>query len=374
MFRTIRAYINALTEKKLKKKIKLVRGGTKNPIPLSSGSAEMQYIEKLTDEIRTTNLKIYSEEMAKVSGKKAAFLAPVALVALTLVSGANDEYVKDITPDAVYEASTLEYDEAGVLKEGTTTYAKTSFSKDYVDDSIVSISSLDNVDLSSNTVIYYGEGSDSIQVRFNINDDHTWEYAYHTNNMFEKSQLERPDEIRVTDEEYISLIREATETFIRSAEISEEEINYVRELVNNNENDILVKIKRFSEVEASTFGVNSIHWFRTLISLVATIIVIVFLIKKFEDLKTCEKLTTSEDRYNDERIRKVSKLSGYGSSRYENILKAAKNYRDTYLEGEKNRLSSIIRTLEENDADENIIENYKKRLAVTIKPAKKKLK
>lgn len=372
MLRTLRAYINALTEKRLSKRIKLHRKWTNNPIPLSSESQEMQTIGKLTGELKVSNLKIYSKHMAKTTGKKAAFLAPIALAGLTMLSEANVDYVKTIQVDSIYEESVLEFDEESVLNEYSTTIAKTSFPKEYVDDSIVSIISSDNLDLSSNTIIYYGDGSKSLQVKFNINDDHTWEYASHTNNMHEKSNVERPDEIRVTDEECLSLIREATETFIRHSELSEEEINYVRELVNNNENDILVKIKRCSELGPLTLEVNSVHWFRSLMLLIATICVTVFLIKKFTDLTTCEKLTTIEARSVGEKATKISLVTGYGVTKTENLLKAAKNYRDTYLEAEKNRLSLIIKALEKNGGDEEIINQYNKRLSITLPPSTKK--
>lgn len=353
MFRTIRTYKSALKENNSSEEIKLYDTSGNNPAELEDYREEVQNLNQYTKEDCRNNLKIYTENMIKLAGVKVFLVTPFLLGGLAIASFVHGKYIKTINVDNIYQDKTIEFDEESLLSESTTTYASTFFYKDYVDESITSVSDMEFVDKSSYATIYYGDGSDAFQVRFPINDDNTWEYSSHTNNLYQKSEKEPIGEL---DLEYRELIADATETFIKQAELSEEDASFVRELVANNENDIVVKIKKCTKLESANLEVHSYHWLRCLLAVIAEIVLISFIVKNIEDLVTVEKIVAFDGR-----------LDTRG---YIGVLKAAKRYREEFLRAEEKRISKIINLLKFHGGDEEILAEYEKRLNLCQKKSK----
>lgn len=352
MSKSTRAFLNALNEKKAtKSNLKLYDISGNNPVELDSYNSKVEKLTRLTNNTRLNNIKVYGKNMAELIGKKAIFAAPIVLGGLTIASFVNGKYIKTINVSDVYKDTVIEFDENSLLSERETTYAQTFFNKKYVDDSIVSSG---NFDKSSYATIYYGEGSDSFQVRFGINKDNTWEYESHTNNLYQKSENALQEPIGELDEEYKQLIKNVTETFIKQAELSEEEVALLRDIVSNNENDIIVKIKRCVALGEREFEVHSYHWLRCLIAVIAEIILIGFIIDTFPDLATVNEIEA--DR---ERLRECGTCI--------NIFKAAKEYRRQFILAEERRLSSVLALLKDNGGNEEVITTYEKRLSLSRK-------
>lgn len=352
MFKSTRAFFNALNEKKVSKnRLKLYDISGNNPVELDSYDSTVVAINDLANSVRKKNLKVYSRNMAELIGKKAIFAAPIVLGGLTIASFVNGKYIKTINVSDVYRDTIVEFDENSLLSESETTYAETFFTKDYIDDSIVSSSAFDK---SSYATIYYGEGSNSFQVRFGINLDNTWEYSSHTNNLYQKSETVVREPIGELNEEYKQLIKDVTETFIKQADLNDDEVALLREIVNNNENDIIVKIKRCVTLGNKEFEVHSYHWFRCMLAIIAEIILIGFIIVNFYDLTTIYELG-SESYF----LRKRSTCIS--------LLKAAKNYHEQFLLAEKERISTILELLRDNGGKEEDIEAYEKRLYLNKK-------
>lgn len=349
MFKTTSAYINALKEKKILSKLKLYDTSSNNPIELDSSYESVQKLEELSGDNRCNNLRIYTTNMANLIKNKAIVIAPFILGGLTIASLLNGKYIKTINVGNVYQDKIVEFDENSVLSEEEKTYAETFFYKDYVDENIISICDIENFDKSSYATIYYGEGSDALQVKFLINSDNTWEYSSHTNNLYQKPVDDKTESIGEIDEEYKKLIDDATETFIKQAELSEEEVALLRELISNNENDIIVKIKRCVNLGSKDFDIHSNHFFRTLLAIIAEIILVSYIIRNFSEILYVYEV---ESKYN------------YIKNNYKeiNIFKAAKKYREEYLKAEENRLMEIIDLLKSHSGDEKIISYYEKRI------------
>lgn len=376
MLKTMRALINALNEKKLVESIKLLDSGeTKYPKMLERNSYEMMSIDNLGNSIRKDNLKKYAGEMVKVTAKRSTFLAPIILLGLTVFSFKTDKYTKTINVENVYESSVLEFDEESILSEDNITYAQTGLTKQYVDESIISLNEFDNISTLSDAIIYYGEGSKSLQAKFNINNDHTWSYASHTNNLYEKSQVDTPKGIREVDEEYLRLLNEVTETFIKQAQLSEEEIDYVRNLISDNENNILIKIRRCVKTGERELDIYTSHWFRDIIAIIATITVLGVIIKNISFLTDVNSLEVGSDYRSDTLFEDCRlRLNGGYRESLSRLLSITKEYRDTYLLAESNRIKNILEILKTCNAEHKIIEEYSKRLKVTTPQKRLELK
>lgn len=367
MLKTLRTIKNTLNEEDVAQKIKLYKNEeANNPSELEEYSSEIIDIHRLTS-IRDDNLSVFARNTLKVIAKRSAFLAPIVMLALTSWSIKNTDYTKKIYVPDIYKNTVLEFDEDSILRETNLTYAKTGTKKDYVDESIISLNEFATVSTISDAVIYYGEGSKSLQVKFNINNDHTWSYASHTNNLYEKSQVEVPESIRKTDGEYLDLIKEVTETFIKQADLNEEEMNYVRELVSNSENDILVKIRRCVREEGLELEYHSSHWLRNFLAVIATLVVICVLVKYIEDLFNCDALELRSKNPYDCRFDDCQlKVSYICQPSLKRLLKATKEYREQYLLAESNRLKNIIDILKTHNAEPEIIDDYSKRLKISL--------
>lgn len=355
MFKSTRAFLNALNEKKVtKNKLQLYDISGNNPIELDQYDDKVEKIIRLTNDIRQNNLKVYIRNMAELIGKRAIFATPIILGGITISSFVNGKYIKTINVSDVYRDTIIEFDKNSLLSERETTYAETFFSKNYVDDSIVSLGGFYSFNSSSYATIYYGEGSDSFQVKFDINDDNTWEYCSHTTNLYQKSENAVLEPISELDEEYKKLIKDTAETFIKQADLSEEEVAAIREIVSNDENNIIVKIKRCVNLGDRKFDIHSFHTFRCIIAVIAEIVLISRIVENFDDLTTVYELVADE-----ESVRK---------RRYcINILKAAKKYREQFLLAESNRLSSILELLKNNGGNEKVIADFEKRLSLNKK-------
>lgn len=352
MFKSTRILINALTEKtSAKKGLELYDISGNNPVPLASNTMEKQELSRLVDN-RKENIKVYTRNMAELIGKRALFAAPIIIGGLTIASFVNGKYTKTINATSAYQTVTLEFDEESLLTKDETIYAHSCFSHDYVDKDIKRCGHYDHESNSSYATIYYGEGSNSLQVMFNINNDSTWRYNSHTNNLYQRSETSVKEPIGEINETYKELIKEAAETFIKQADLTDEEKEYVREIISNNENDILVKIHQCVDLSGMEMEVNKFHWFRCIVALAAGISVVYTIISNFEEVSTVSIL---ENEYSLLRKR-------YSTI---NILKAAKQYREKLEAAEIYRLSSIVELLKDNGADETVIKSYEKRLALS---------
>lgn len=349
MFDSTRAYINALKEKNIAKKIKLYDASGNNLVPISKDSYPMTTVRRRTEGYRKHNLIVYTKSMAKLTGLRLLYATPIILGGLTIVSFANIKYVKSINVDDVYHNMEIEFDEEYKLYELDETMASTFFNKNYVDESIQSNHMTGN-DKSSYATIYYGEGSDSFQVKFDINADNTWSYSSHTNNLYQKSQVTKTEPIGEIDEEYKQLIKDVTETFIKQADLSEEDINLLREIITNNENDIIVRIKRCVNIGPQNLEVHSYHWLRCLIAVILEIILVASLVENSMDLTRVRGLRVDDGKIEYDIL-----------SNYKNLLNASSHYKKALLEAEGERIDDILDVLRRNSADEEIIAAYKKR-------------
>lgn len=358
MFKTTRAYFNAIKEGKYSKKIKLYDTTENSSKELDSSNSEVQKLQELIEDDRYDNLSTHLLNMGILTVKKAVALAPFILGGFTIVSFNNGKYIKNINVDNVCEEKNIEFDENSVLSMENKNYALTFLPKNYVDDNITSKSYV-NFDQSSYATIYYGQGSDSLQAKFSINEDNTWEYSDYTNYLYQINEDYVNEPIGEIDIEYKKIIEEATESFINQAELSEEEISYVRELVSNNENDIVVKIKQFINLGDANLDVHSYHWFRCLLLLVAEIILIIFYIKKLDEIFLADDVKV-KDNCVDYTLDDI------------NIFIASKKYKKVFLDAEKERISEIIELLKSYSGDEKITAKYEKRLNLLVKDNFKK--
>lgn len=366
MFKSTRAFFNALTEKKVtKNKLDLHDKSGKNLVKLESDDPRVCEINKLANDVRCNNIRVYGKNMAKLIGKKAIFTTPIILGGIIISSFVNGKYIKTINVSDICQDTIIEFDENSLLSKSEITYAKTFFNKNYVDESIVSKNDMDVVDTSSYASIYYGEGSNSFQVKFNINKDNTWEYSSHTNNLYQKTETDVIEPIGELDKEYKQLIQNVTNTFIKQAKLSEEEISLLREFVSNNENDIIVKIKKCTILEDQDLEVHSFHLFRCIIEVIAGIILLKLLFENLDKLTTVDELEASGSKI----VRRHT---------YINLLKATKNYKEEFLLAESNRMSSIFNLLKDNGGNEETLAIIEKRLKPiyeeTIAIHKKRLK
>lgn len=352
MFKTTRTLINALTEKKaIKNNLELYDLSGNNPIPLDPETEEKKKMQKLVVANRLNNIKVYSRNMAEIIGKRALLTTPIILGGITIASFVNGNYIKTVTTEKAYKTTTIEFDEESLLSQDENLYAHACFNMNFVDDSIQACSHDENMYNSSYATFYYGEGSDSLQVKFNINADNTWTYSSHTNNLYQKDETNVKESIGDLDEEYKQLIKEATETFIKQAELTDEEEALLREIVSNNENDILVKINRCVDLSGMELEVRKYHWIRCLLASVAEIVLIYLIVYKIDDI-----LSVRDAEANGPYLR-------YCSS-YINLLESAKKYREEFQIAEIKRLTSILDLLKEHAFDKATIKEYEKRLSL----------
>lgn len=352
MFRSTRTLINALTEKKtIANHLELYDVSGNNPTPLDLDTPEKREMLRLAVDNRLNNIKVYTRNMAEIIGKKALLTTPIILGGLTIASFVNGKYIKTVNAETAYKTTVLEFDEESLLSEEEHTYAHACFNNNFVDKSIQKCNHDDYQSNSSYATIYYGEGSDSLQVKFNINEDNTWEYSSHTNNLYQKSETAHKEPVSELDEEYKQLIKEATETFIRQADLSDEEESLLREIISNNENDILVKYSRCVDLSGIELEVHKFHWFRCLLAVIAELVLISYLLDNKDNILNVKDVDTDYS-YLRRRYPKI------------NILKAAKKYREELEFAESTRISSIIRLLKDNGGDEVAIKTYEKRLSL----------
>lgn len=359
MFKSTLAFFNAINEKKATKKcLELYDLSGNNPVKLDSSTNTVEKLNLLTDEYRRNNIKVYSKNMAELIGKRAVFAAPIMLGGLIISSLVNGKYIKTVTADTAYKTTVIEFDEESLLSEDGELYAHACFNNDFVYDNIQNCGCDANIDNYSYATLYYGEGSNSLQVKFDINEDNTWNYSSHTNNLYEKKSNSSSKPIGELDEKYKQLIKEATETFIKQADLTEEEVALLREMISNNENDILVKINRCVDLSGFELEVYKYHWFRSLLLIIAEIVVIGYIIEHFEDLSEVNELEA----------RNCCIVKHWN---YINIIKASKNHYEEFLLAEKNRILSIIDVLKNNGGSEEAISKYEKRLSLNKKESLK---
>lgn len=352
MFRSTRTLINALTEKKtIANHLELYDVSGNNPTPLNLDTPEKREMLRLAVDNRLNNIKVYTRNMAEIIGKKALLTTPIILGGLTIASFVNGKYIKTVNAETAYKTTVLEFDEESLLSKEEDTYAHACFNNNFVDKSIQKCNHDDYQSSSSYATIYYGEGSDSLQVKFNINEDNTWEYNSHTNNLYQKSETAHREPIGELDEEYKQLIKDATETFIRQAELSDDEEALLREIVSNDENDVLVKFSKCVNLNGMEIEVHKYHWFRCLLAVMAELALVSHIV---ENLSKLTKVRSAETNYSYLK-RSYSEI---------NILKAAKKYREELKFAESTRISSIIRLLKDNGGDEVAIKTYEKRLSL----------
>lgn len=360
MFKLTKTIFNSLNNKNYlrnKESLELYNLSAINRIPLDKQSSEMQEIVKLEEEHRRINLQVYIRNMAKLRVKQAVLIAtPILLGGLTVASFVNGKFIKTKTYKNVCQNTQMEFDENFLYNQEEALYTYKNFDHNSVGDDIAKKLSIDS---DSYAIFYYGEGSNSFQVKFHINDDNTWQYNSHTTNLYEKSANPPKEAIGTLDDKYKELIKEATETFIKQADLSEEEIAYLRELVSNNENDIIVKVNKNIGLGDKDLDVYAYHWIRCALLVIADIVLLILAIKFGRDFKEVQKLKVNNSRLEEP----------YGSV-FPNLLTAASKYRQAFLEAEDNRINSINNLLTDCGGSNNILSKYEKRL---VKENAKKL-
>lgn len=350
MFKLTKAIINNINDKNYLKN----KDSLKSSKLSTEHSNEMQKIVELEEKNRHENLKIYIKNIAKLRAKQVTLIAtPLLLGGLTIASFANAKFTKMKTIDRVCHITTLEFDEEALLSQEETFYAR-SYSLfgdkiNYVDENTKNGFF---GDFSSYALLYYGDGSDSLQVKFDINNDNTWQYNSHTNNLYDKSANPHKEAINEVDEQYKELIKEATETFIKQADLSEEEIAYLHEIVSNNENDIIVKLNKCVNLGSMDLEVYKYHWIRCTLAVIADIVLLIFAIKYYYDDPPRQRIIADGSRL----------IETWCFS--PNLFMAASKYshRQAFLTAEENRINSINSILESNGISDNILSKYEKKL------------
>lgn len=351
MFKLTKAILNNINNKNYKKNrdsLELYDLSAVNRVPLEKRSSEFIKIHALEDEWRHDNLEIYMKSMAKLRAKQAVTIAtPILLGTLTIASFVNGKYIKTETVDTVYHNTVEEFNEEILFQNIDMYYTTFLVDRNYARPNVVNGS----IDRSSYAQIYYGSGSSAIQVKFDINDDNTWQYDSHTNYLYDKDSNPPEWEVSKIDEKYKELINEATETFIRQAELSEEEIAFLRELVSNNENDIIVKIKKCETLSDVPLEINSFHWIRCALLIIADIVLAIIFIKNWDVWNEARRVE-ARGYYLEE---------GHNTVFY-NMFTAALEYRKAFLLAENNRITTINSILTEYGGSDEILSKYEKSL------------
>ncbi len=315
-------------------------------MPLEKNSPEILKIDSLENEWRHDNIQIYMKSMAKLRAKQAVTIAtPILLGALTVASFVNGKYIKTETVKTVYHNTVQDFDEESMLENEDMYYTNFLVDRNYARANVQN----ESIDTSSYALFYYGSGSDSIQVKFDINDDNTWTYNSHTNYLYDKSSNPPTWPVCEIDEQHKELIKEATETFIRQADLSEEEIALLRELVSNNENDIIFKIKKCEQLSNVPLELNAFHWIRCALFVIADIVLVILFIKFWDEWKEVKRVDV-RDYYLKEGTTTV----------FRNMFTAALEYRNAFLLAESNRINEINSILLAHGGSDEILSKYEK--------------
>lgn len=350
MLKTMRLLLNNMNEKPYvtgKGKFKLYREDGKNLTPFSKDSKEMQRIDELETTIRYNNLKTYAANMAKLRGKQLSLIVlPVLLGSLTIGSFVSKGYDKTEVLQT-YQKCIIEMDEENLYRDEVDDkkYVYTTFGRKFTDgQDAVSIEGT-----SSKAYINFGEGEQAVQVKFDVDSDGTWSFSSSTEEPFFNLDGKDLDNAKEIPTKYDDIIEEAAAIFKSHIGKNSTSAKILEEVLNNDKNDIIVRIERLEKIGDYPFETHHSLWLIRVLLLICDAVLAGVLIYYRDEVSHVNLLDNSRGN-----------LTQY--SREISIIHAAMKYREALLQAETDRIREIDTISKKNNASGEILSKFEKKL------------